>query len=399
MNLLVVISTASVTLILCLVYIKFFQKNNDSKVGLDELRKDKDHEIELLKSETEKELSVFREKLNSLETEKNSLKETLTKERETTAKQLETLGKVDAFKTSVTTNMGEYSQMIEKQQKFIDKLTGNARYQGDFGERFLEQSLNFHGFKLGIDYTKQKKEEVYNLEEDKSETTKPDIVLNLVDTHIICDSKVSLDNWKKFVNAENDEVKNEQFKKHYQAVKKHIDDLSKKEYMKNLKKEVFQKVIMYMAHEAAYLSALEYDPTLYDYAYKKNILLVGPKNLLAIISIVQTIRDKEKQINSVAEITQTASNLMEKYSLLKGHLIKTMTSFNSHGENLKRVINGAYQGRNSLEQRIEKLKDLGISSSTPITKTTPLQDKLMDFEEVKDKSEDEKKEPIKKIYG
>ena len=146
------------------------------------------------------------------------------------------------------------------------------------------------------------------------------------------------------------------------------------------------------------LKRLEHDPTLYDYAYKKNILLVGPKNLLAIISIVQTIRDKEKQINSVAEITQTASNLMEKYSLLKGHLIKTMTSFNSHGENLKRVINGAYQGRNSLEQRIEKLKDLGINSSTPIAKTTPLQDKLMDFEDVKDKSE-EKKEPIKKIYG
>ena len=84
----------------------------------------------------------------------------------------------------------------------------------------------------------------------------------------------------------------------------------------------------------------------------KNILLVGPKNLLVTISIVQTIRDKEKQINSVAEITQTASNLMEKYSLLKS-FNKTMTSFNSHGENLKRVINSAYQGRNSLEQRIE----------------------------------------------
>ena len=374
MDLLPVLITAAIVSILWFAYIKFSKKNNDPSAELDDLKKDKDHEIELLISNNEKELSVLREKLNSLETEKNSLKETLTKERETTAKQLETLGKVDAFKTSVTTNMGEYSQMIEKQQKFIDKLTGNAKYQGDFGERFLEQSLNFHGFKLGIDYTKQKKEEVYNLEEDKSQTT-------------------------KFVNAENDEEKNDQFKRHYQAVKKHIDDLSKKDYMKNLKKEVFQKVIMYMCHEAAYLSALEHDPTLYDYAYKKNILLVGPKNLLAIISIVQTIRDKEKQINSVAEITQTASNLMEKYSLLKGHLIKAMTSFNSHGENLKRVINGAYQGRNSLEQRIEKLKDLGISSSTPIPKTTPLQDKLMDFEEVKDKSEDEKKEPIKKIYG
>ena len=61
--------------------------------------------------------------MNSILIEKNNLNETLTKERETTSKQLETLGKVDAFKTSVTTNMGEYSQMIEKQQKFIDKLT------------------------------------------------------------------------------------------------------------------------------------------------------------------------------------------------------------------------------------------------------------------------------------
>ena len=54
--------------------------------------------------------------------------------------------------------MGEYSQMIEKQQKYF-KLTGNAKYQGDFGEKFLEQILNFAGFKLGIDYTKQKKED------------------------------------------------------------------------------------------------------------------------------------------------------------------------------------------------------------------------------------------------
>ena len=161
MDLLSALITAAIVSILWFVYIKFSKKNNDPSAELDDLKKDKDHEIELLISNNEKELSVLREKLNSLETEKNSLKETLTKERETTAKQLETLGKVDAFKTSVTTNMGEYSQMIEKQQKFIDKLTGNSRTRG-FPERFLEQSLNFHGFKLGIDYTKQKK--VYNLE-------------------------------------------------------------------------------------------------------------------------------------------------------------------------------------------------------------------------------------------
>tara|TARA_B100001029_G_scaffold131153_1_gene110043 strand:+ start:1436 stop:2632 length:1197 start_codon:yes stop_codon:yes gene_type:complete len=389
MEIMSILIAVAITSVLWIAYIKFYHKTDRSKEQ-DEL-KNKDHEIEILRIENDKELSILNEKINSLQTTKNTLETTLATERKNSAQQLSTLKNVDSFKNTVTSNlknvtsnMDEYSRMIQKQQDFIDKLTGNAKYQGDFGEKFLEQSLQFHGFKLNIDYTKQKKEEVYNLEEDKSQTTKPDIVLNLSDnTHIICDSKVSLDNWKKFINSENDQERDEQFKKHYLAVKKHIDDLSKKDYMKNLKKEVFQKVIMYMCHEAAYLAALEHDPGLYDYAYKKNILLVGPKNLLAIISIAQTIKDKEKQINSVKEITNTAVNLMEKYSLLKGHLIKTMSSFNSHGDNLKKVLNNAYQGRNSLEKRIEKLQDLGINSSNPIPKTSEVQDKLMEFEEPK----------------
>ena len=392
MDILNILIAAAVIFALGIVYFKFFKKK-DSSQYLNEI-KDKDHELDLIKLQHENDLKLLNEKLSSILIEKNNLNETLTKERETTSKQLETLGKVDAFKTSVTTNMGEYSQMIEKQQKFIDKLTGNAKYQGDFGEKFLEQILNFAGFKLGIDYTKQKKEEVYDIEKDKSRTTKPDIVLNLGNLHLICDSKVSLDNFKKFVNAENDEVRNEQFNKHYEAVVKHIDELAKRDYIKNLKKEVFQKVIMFMCHEAAYLSALEKDPELYEYAYKKNILLCGPKNILAVISIVQTMRDKEKSIKSVNEITEVASNLMEKYSLIKENLIKTMNSFNSHGENLKKVVNGIYAGRNSLEQRIEKLSDHGIKSKTPIKKTSPIQDKLMEFEEVQNKTKDENKDQL-----
>ena len=175
MDILPIVITAVSVSILWLAYLKFF-KNDGSSQNQSEL-KDKEHEIELIKLGHEKELSVLKEKLNSIQIEKNHLEETLTKERETTKNQLETLGKVDAFKTSVTGNMGRYSEMIEKQQKFIDKLTGNAKYQGNFGEKFLEQSLQFHGFKLNVDYTKQKHEDVYNLEDDKSEITKPDILV------------------------------------------------------------------------------------------------------------------------------------------------------------------------------------------------------------------------------
>ena len=136
MDILTILITAAVIFALGIVYFKFVKKK-DSSQYVDEI-KDKEHELDLIKLQHESDLKILNEKLNSVLIEKNNLNETLTKERETTSKQLETLGKVDAFKTSVTTNMGEYSQMIEKQQKFIDKLTGNAKYQGDFGEKFLD---------------------------------------------------------------------------------------------------------------------------------------------------------------------------------------------------------------------------------------------------------------------
>ena len=387
MNIITILITALVTSVLWIFYIKFFYKKDSSsenealRLKEDEI-KDKDHEIERVKLESDNEINLLKEKISSMEEIKQNIQNTLKTERESSKITLSTLENVEAWKTAVTTDTKDKSNMIQKQQDFIDKLTGNAKYQGNFGEKFLEQSLQFHGFKKGIDYTKQKEEQVHNLDEDTVESGNPDIYINLIDdNHIVCDSKVSLDNWKKFVYAKTDQEKDEQFKKHALAVKKHIDSLSKKEYMKNIKKKVFQKVIMYMCHEASYLSALEHFPDLYEYAYKKNILLVGPKNLLAIISIVQTIQDKEKQIKGVKMITDTASNLMDKYSLVKASLIKTMTSFNAHGKNLQNVIKGTWQGQGSLEQRIEKLQEQGINPKNPIPKTTELEDKLLKFEE------------------
>ena len=57
------------------------------------------------------------------------------------------------------------------------------------------------------------------------------------------------------VYAKTDQEKDEQFKKHALAVKKHIDSLSKKEYMKNIKKEQkwHQKLNCYLCLEVQHL--------------------------------------------------------------------------------------------------------------------------------------------------
>jgi DNA recombination protein RmuC len=326
--------------------------------------------------------ALLEKELESVKSNYDTVKDSLESEKDRSKEQLSTLKQVDQFKIAVTGDVGEYKKFLKDQQEFIDKLTGNSKFQGNFGEKFLEQLLQMHGFKDGINYTKQKKEEVYDLDSDSSASTNPDIMINLTDnSYLICDSKVSLDNWKKFVTEKNDpQERDRQLKKHADSVKSHIDKLSKKDYIKNLKKNVFPKVVMFMCHEAAYLSALECYPDLYEYAYMKNVLLVGPGNILAVISIIETIKAKEKQIEGVKEITETAKNLYDKFAVLKGHLKKTINTYNSHGTNLQQVINNAWAGKSSLEKRIEKLKqDHGLNATKTIEKTTPVDDRITEI--------------------
>lgn len=326
--------------------------------------------------------ALLEKELESVKSNYDTVKDSLESEKDRSKEQLSTLKQVDQFKIAVTGDVGEYKKFLKDQQEFIDKLTGNSKFQGNFGEKFLEQLLQMHGFKDGINYTKQKKEEVYDLDSDSSASTNPDIMINLTDnSYLICDSKVSLDNWKKFVTEKNDpQERDRQLKKHADSIKSHIDKLSKKDYIKNLKKNVFPKVVMFMCHEAAYLSALECYPDLYEYAYMKNVLLVGPGNILAVISIIETIKAKEKQIEGVKEITETAKNLYDKFAVLKGHLKKTINTYNSHGTNLQQVINNAWAGKSSLEKRIEKLKqDHGLNATKTIEKTTPVDDRITEI--------------------
>ena len=138
MNTFHILITVVVTSVLWLIYIKFFyQRNNLSeKEALrikDDQIKEKDHEIEKIKMSHENEIKLLSEKFTSVENIKNSLQETLTNERESSKVTLSTLKNVEAWKTTVTSDMQDNSNLIKKQQSFIDKLTNNQKYQGNFG--------------------------------------------------------------------------------------------------------------------------------------------------------------------------------------------------------------------------------------------------------------------------
>ena len=333
--------------------------------------------------EKDKEIGILATEKTGLLQRVEDLKQSLTSEKEVTQKQLETINKIDQYKNTIT----NYAQTTEERNKidqkninemkiFFEKLMGSSRYQGEVGEKILEKILNSCGYLKGRDYELQTKDKVVQSDETVK-TVKPDAFIKMVDnTYIAVDSKVSLDNWRDWTRESDESKKKEHLKKHAESVKTHINKLSSKNYFKSIGRKVFPATIMFIPLETGYLAAIEQEPDLNEIAYKKNIILANPSNIMAVIKIIDTLKAKEKQIENFEEITKKASSIYDKYAILKSSLKRVITTFNSHGDNLRNVINSGWVGRGNLEKQIEDLKSMGVEGTKPIEKTTSEEEKI-----------------------
>ena len=333
--------------------------------------------------EKDKEIGILATEKTGLLQRVEDLKQSLTSEKEVTQKQLETINKIDQYKNTIT----NYAQTTEERNKidqkninemkiFFEKLMGSSRYQGEVGEKILEKILNSCGYLKGRDYELQTTDKVVQSDETVK-TVKPDAFIKMVDnTYIGVDSKVSLDNWGDWTRESDESKKKEHLKKHAESVKTHINKLSSKNYFKSIGRKVFPATIMFIPLETGYLAAIEQEPDLNEIAYKKNIILANPSNIMAVIKIIDTLKAKEKQIENFEEITKKASSIYDKYAILKSSLKRVITTFNSHGDNLRNVINSGWVGRGNLEKQIEDLKSMGVEGTKPIEKTTSEEEKI-----------------------
>ena len=346
-------------------------------------------------AELEKEIEGLKKEKEGFERNEKTLRESLENERKTTAEQLKTINKIDAHKNIITqyTTTTEERNKLDKEninlmKNYLEQLTGSSRFQGNIGEKILKNILNACGLQNPRDFTLQDGDMVVDPNDTEHlKRVRPDTCIKLGDSDLVVDSKVSLDNWKDWLNEKKDEkLKKSHLKKHIDSINKHINKLSTTNYTQMLKKKVFPTTIMFIAFEAGYFAALETDPDLGEKAYQKNVILAAPGNIMAIIKIVETIKSKEKQIENVDIITKSASKLYDKYATLKGYLKKVVTSYRTHGKNLQEAINNSWAGKDSLEKQMVNLKEKhGLNATKNIETTLPEEDKIRDLNDPEEK--------------
>ena len=171
--------------------------------------------------------------------------------------------------------------------------TNNNKFQGDWGETILEQILENSGLIKGEQWELQatlRDENGCAVQNDEtSHLMKPDVIVHFPGKRdIIIDSKVSLKAYMSYLAAEDDTSRAFYLKEHVASVRRQIDTLAGKRYDKyNINS--LDYVMLFIPNEPSYFMAMEADNKLWNYAYKKGIVLISPSNLISTLFVVNSL--------------------------------------------------------------------------------------------------------------
>lgn len=248
------------------------------------------------------------------------------------------------------------SQLSKDAHDLTSALKGQAKAQGNWGELILERVLEASGLRKGHEYDVQES----HSREDGSRA-QPDVVVHLPgERHLIIDAKVSLTAYEEHANAETDAQRDAALKRHLESVRKHVQELSAKNYQQLYGLKSLDFVLMFIPVEPAFMLAISHDGDLWQDAWKKNVLLVSPSTLLFVVRTVAHLWRQEQQNRNAQEIASRGAELYNKLAGFVGDL-------DTLGERLKQAQNaydGAYNkftsGRGNVIRQAEMLKELGI---------------------------------------
>ena len=247
-------------------------------------------------------------------------------------------------------------QLSEDATNLANALKGENKTQGNWGEIILERILEESGLRKGVEYETQA-----TLKSDEGKNYRPDVIIHMPDKRdIIIDSKVSLVAYEKFMKEENEELRKSALKEHLASIKKHVKELSEKEYEKLEGVNTLDYVLLFMPIEGSFLLALSEDGEFFKKAYDSNILVVSPSTLLVTLRTIEHIWRTQKQQDNAKKIADEAEAMYDK---LVG-FVDEMHSVGSHIQKMQdsydKAMNRLSSGRGNVIKRAENMKKLGI---------------------------------------
>jgi DNA recombination protein RmuC len=314
-------------------------------------------------------LSPLKDKIEKFESQVRTSHEERIKENQSLKEQLSQL-------QTMNKSIGDEARNL------VSALKGQAKTQGNWGEMILEKILERSGLVKGREYFVQT-----SLQAEDGKRFQPDVIISLPEGRsIVVDAKVSLIAYERYANEEGEVDKALALKEHLASVRKHIKDLSGKNYQSLHGINTLDFVLLFIPVEPAFALAIEQDHELFNDAFEKNIVLVTTSTLLATLRTIASIWRLEYQNKNAVEIARQSGDLYDKFSALIDDMISVGKKMNDAQAAYESTMNKLHTGKGNLVSRVENLKKLGVKTSKQINQK--LIDRTEDVEDMNEGSAD-----------
>lgn len=245
-------------------------------------------------------------------------------------------------------------ERLEKETRNLVTALRSPHTRGRWGEMTLRRAVEAAGMLEHCDFEEQK------TMAGEDGNVRPDMVVHLPGGgEVVIDSKVPLDAFLQFIEAEDDEARHALMVKHAKQLRTHVEQLAKKEYWKQIECSP-EFVVAFIPGESLLAAALEADPALQDYALDKRVILATPNTLVAALRTIALSWQQETLAANAREVRDLGSELYERLRTWTGHMQALQKSLSSSVDAYNRAVG-------SLESRVlvtaRKFPSLGVVGS------------------------------------
>ena len=252
------------------------------------------------------------------------------------------------------------AQLSEDARNLTTALKGDSKKQGDWGEFILERTLEASGLIKGLEFSMQ----------ESFDRQRPDAIIRLPeDRAIVVDAKVSLTAYERSIGTNEEDLKKQALKEHLQSLKKHVDELSDKDYSAIEEINTPDFVLLFIPIEPAFGAALTQDPDLYQYAFERKIVLVTSSTLMATIKTVANLWKLEKQNKHAHDIARRAGLLYDKFVGFLSSIEDIGKALGKASDAHDKAVSQLSTGPGNLIGQVEKLKAMGIRTKKDLPGT------------------------------
>src|SRR5271170_4478332 len=236
--------------------------------------------------------------------------------------------------------------------------------RGQWGEITLRRLVELSGMTAHVDFTEQQHRNT------DSGAIRPDMVVHMPEQRdVVVDVKTPLDAYLAAIEAQDDEERRSQLRRHAQIVGARVRELSSKQYWLQFERSP-DFVVLFLPGDQFLSAALEENPGLIDESMRQNIMLATPTSLIALLKVISYGWKQTVLADNAREVRQLGEDIYKRLAVFHEHLGKLGKSLGSSVESFNRAVG-------SLEQQVlpaaRRFEALGLRVTREIEPIEPIE--------------------------